>query len=160
MLRNRELYPSPLSSPRMTAPILIDSDLATVTTFQERMFERVRESLRELLTAEEAKALVDKAIQESLFKAEPIYDNYRRVTGSKPSAFVELVRNEIQPLVKTCIQEWLAEHEEEVKTSIQTVVEQGIAGAVIKVFRDEMRHPMYELGGKLQQVINKIGGIQ
>lgn len=123
------------------------------------MFERVRESLHELLTAEEAKALVDKAIQESLFETKPIYDNYNRAVGSKTSAFAELVRNEIQPLVKTCIQEWLAEHEEEVKTSIQTVVEQGIASAVIKVFRDEMRQPMREMGGRLQQVINKIGGV-
>lgn len=143
----------------MNTSVSIDSDLAKPTTFQERMFERVRESLHELLTAEEAKALVDKAIQESLFKSKPIYDNYNRVTGNKPSAFVELVREEIQPLVKTCIQQWIAEHEEDVKTSIQAVVEQGIASAVIKVFRTEMQQPMWEMGGKLQQVINKIGGV-
>ena len=124
------------------------------------MFERVRESLHELLTAEEAKALVDKAIQESLFEPKPIYDNYNRVTGSKPSEFVELIREEIQPLVKTCIQQWIAEHEEDVKTSIQVVVEQGMASAVINVFRTEMQQPMWEMGGKLQQVINKIGGLQ
>ena len=49
------------------------SDLVTASTFQERMFERVRESLSELLTPDEAKALVEKAIEQSLFQRAKAY---------------------------------------------------------------------------------------
>ena len=125
------------------------------------MFERVRESLSELLTAEEAKALVEKAIEQSLFQQEMLYDSYKsRQIGVKPSRFEALVKEAVEPAIKTAVTEWLAEHHEEVKASIQGVVEQGIASTVVKVFQDEMRQPLWEMGGKLQQVINKLGGIQ
>jgi hypothetical protein len=136
------------------------SELTTATTFQERMFERVRESLSELLTPEEARALVDRAIEESLFKAKLVpAKNYHDKDRYEPSRFEELVREATKPVLKAAIADWLAEHHEEVKASIQGVVEMGIASTVVKVFREEMRSPMYEVGGKLQQVINKLGGI-
>ena len=137
------------------------TDITNATTFQERMFERVRESLSELLTAEEAKALVEKAIEQSLFQQEKVFDSYNsRQTGVKPSRFELLVKEAVEPAIKTAVTEWLAEHHEEVKASIQGVVEQGIASTVVKVFQDEMRQPLWEMGSKLQQVINKLGGIQ
>ena len=137
------------------------TDLTNATTFQERMFERVRESLSELLTAEEAKALVEKAIEQSLFQQEMLYDSYKsRQIGVKPSRFEALVKEAVEPAIKTAVTEWLAEHHEEVKASIQGVVEQGIASTVVKVFKDEMSRPLWEMSSKLQQVINKLGGIQ
>lgn len=136
------------------------SDLTTATTFQERMFERVRELLSELLTEEEAKALVERAIQESLFKHETVrvggFSGYDKV---QPSRFEELVKEAVEPVIREAVTTWLAEHSEEVKVSIQEVTERGIAGTVVKLFREEMRQPMYEMGGKLQQVINKLGGV-
>jgi hypothetical protein len=135
------------------------SDLATATTFQERMFERVRESLSELLTEEEAKSLVERAIQESLFKRTVRVGGFNGYDKVQPSRFEELVKEAVEPLIKEAVTTWLVEHSEEVKASIQEVVERGIAGTVVKVFREEMRQPMYEMGGRLQQVINKLGGV-
>lgn len=141
-------------------PVTTMASIASATTFQERMFERVRESLSELLTPEEAKALVEKAIEESLFKPELIRGNsYHTPDRYGPSRFEQLVKEATEPMVKAAIADWLAEHQEEVKASIQSVVEMGIASTVVKVFREEMRQPMYEIGGKLSQVINKLGGI-
>jgi len=146
----------------MTNPIPVTTmaSIASATTFQERMFERVRESLSELLTPEEAKALVEKAIEESLFKRELIRGNsYHTPDRYEPSRFEQLVKEATEPMVKAAIADWLAEHQEEVKASIQSVVEMGIASTVVKVFQQEMRQPMYELGEKLNQVVNKLGGI-
>lgn len=124
------------------------------------MFERVRESLAELLTPEEAKALVERAIEESLFK--PKYKKgefYNSPSIEVPNGFQVLVKEAVEPLIKSAIEQWIAEHHEEVTASIQGVVEQGIAGTVVKVFQEQMRHPMYEMGGKLQKVIMKLGGV-
>ena len=124
------------------------------------MFERVRESLSELLTAEEAKALVEKAIEQSLFQQEMLYDSYKsRQIGVKPSRFEALVKEAVEPAIKIAVAEWLAKHHEEVKASIQGVVEQGIASTVVKVFKDEMSRPLWEMSSKLQQVVNKLGGV-
>ena len=136
------------------------ASLATASTFQERMFERVRESLSELLTPEEAKALVEKAIEQSLFKAKLVpARTYHEKDRYEPSRFEELVKEAVEPVIKSEVEKWLTEHHEEVKASIQEIVERGIASNVVKVFQAEMRQPMYEMSGKLQQVINKLGGI-
>ena len=150
----------PSATTNQTFNLTTMSNLTTASTFQERMFERVRESLSELLTPEEAKALVERAIEESLFKHETVriggYSGHDRVM---PSRFEELVKEAVDPLIKQAVADWLAGHSEEVSASIREVVERGIAGAVVKVFRSEMQQPMYEMGGKLQQVINKLGGV-
>ncbi len=138
------------------------TDITNATTFQERMFERVRESLSELLTAEEAKALVEKAIEQSLFQQEKVYEGNsynRRQIGVKPSRFEALVKEAVEPAIKIAVAEWLAKHHEEVKASIQGVVEQGIASTVVKVFKDEMSQPLWEMSSKLQQVVSKLGGV-
>lgn len=136
------------------------SNLTTTETFQERMFKRVRESLHELLTPEEAKALVEKAIEQSLFQAKLVpAKGYYEKDRYEPSRFEELVKEAVEPVINSEVEKWLTEHHEEVKASIQEVVEQGIASTVVKVFQAEMRQPIYDMGGKLQQVINKLGGI-
>ena len=84
---------------------------------------------------------------------------YNGRTVVKPSMFERMVLEQVQPMIKEAISGWLSEHHEEVEQAINGVVEQGIAATVVKVFRDEMRQPMYEMGGRLQQVINKLGGI-
>jgi TPP-dependent indolepyruvate ferredoxin oxidoreductase alpha subunit len=134
--------------------------ITTATTFQERMFERVRESLSDLLTPEEAKALVEKAIDQSLFQPKLIpAKNYYEKDRYEPSRFEELVKEAVEPVIKSEVEKWLSEHHEEVKASIQEVVERGIATNVLKVFEMEMQQPLAEMGGKLCQVINKLGGI-
>jgi hypothetical protein len=136
------------------------SSLAAASTFQERMFERVRESLSELLTPEEAKALVEKVIERSLFERKLIpAKTYYEKDRYEPSRFEELVKESVEPVIRSEVKKWLTEHHEEVKASIQEIVERGIAGNVIKVFEMEMQKPLAEMGGKLYQVINKLGGI-
>jgi hypothetical protein len=134
------------------------ADLATSTTFQDRMFERVKESLSELLTPEEAKALVEKAIQDSLFKPRIIKQGYNE-SKELPSVFAELVGNQVKEEVSNALKEWLAEHHEEVTAAITEALKDGIVTLVVSRFKSEMQQPMYALGGQVQQVINKLGGI-
>lgn len=139
---------------------MTSSSITESTTFQERMFVRVRESLHELLTAEEAKALVDKAIEESLFKkTTKRTGQWGNESIEVPSDFEKMVRDQVDPLIALQIKEWLASHHEEVKAIIQEVVEKEITATVFKTFNAYMQAPMSELGGKLYSVISKIGGV-
>lgn len=136
------------------------NQLATSTTFQERMFQRVRESLGELLTEEEAKALVDRAIDEGLFKRtiEREY-GYQGREVEKPSMFELMVVKESEPMIKEAIEKWISENSEEVNKLIREIIEQGITGILSRVITEAFRQPLYQLQGNLSQVISKIGGI-
>lgn len=136
------------------------NQIAASTTFQERMFERVRESLSELLTEEEARALVDRAINEALFKRtiENGY-GYQARDVEKPSMFELMVVEEVKPMIKEALEKWISENSEEINKLIREIIEQGITGIISRVITEAFRQPLYQLQGNLSQVINKIGGI-
>lgn len=136
------------------------NQIAASTTFQERMFERVRESLSELLTEEEARALVDRAINEALFKRtiERGY-GYQARDVEKPSMFELMVVEEVKPMIKEALEKWISENSEEINKLIREIIEQGITGILSGVITEAFRQPLYQLQGNLSKVISKIGGI-
>ena len=137
------------------------NQLAESASFQERMFQRVRESLGELLTEEEAKALVDRAINEALFKRtiERGY-GYQARDIEKPSMFELMVIEKVKPMIDEALKRWISENSEEVNKLIREIIEQGIVGILSRVIAESFRQPMYQLQVDLGKVISKIGGIQ
>lgn len=134
--------------------------ITTAATFQERMYERVKESLGELLTADEARQLVDRAIQDSLFS--PVnkkVDPYSNRTVVVPNPFIELVRQEVKPLVTQAINQWIADNPGEVKGVIEQVLQDGIFKACYESLQRNMQAPMFNLQTQLFDVIRKIGGV-
>lgn len=118
----------------------------------------MRESLGELLTEEEAKALVDRAIDECLFKR-TIEKEYHGREVEKPSMFELMVAEEVKPMIKEAAEKWISENSEEVNRLIREIIEQGITGILSRVITEAFRQPLYQLEGNLSQVISKIGGI-
>jgi hypothetical protein len=102
--------------------------ITSATTFQQRMYERVKESLGELLTAEEARDLVDKAIDQSLMQPRIEPQAYGRDIVHD-SEFVLLVRNQVEPLVKEAIEQWIADNQEQVKEQQEAEAAKPGAGA-------------------------------
>jgi uncharacterized protein YcaQ len=133
--------------------------ITTPQTFQERMYGRVKELLGELLTEEEAKQLVDKAIQDALFSSKKIYNTYGSQVREEPPQFVELVKNEVQPIVKNAVDKWIAEHQEEVNQTIEKVIQDGILSACYKSFEQHMQQPMWNLQTEVYKIISKLGGV-
>lgn len=128
-------------------------NLTVQENFQERMFNRVRESLAELLTEEEAKTLVERAISEGLFKPRQEKDssNWNAKTRELPSEFATLVTDQVKPIVEQQIKQWLSDNSDQVLSIIQGVVERGIANVVLQVIKDETSRPMWNLKAELQQ---------
>lgn len=125
------------------------SNLTVQENFQERMFNRVRD-------LEEAKALVERAISDGLFKPRQEKDgsNWDAKTRELPSEFVILVTDQIKPIVKQQIKQWLSDNSDQVLSIIQGVVERGIANVVLQVIKDETSRPMWNLKAELQQKLS------
>ncbi len=123
------------------------------------MYERVKESLGELLTAEEARQLVDKVIQESLLSPEIKYNSYGSKVSEGPAPFVTLVRAAVDPMVKEAINEWIAANPDEVRLLIEGALKDGLLSAMAGAIKLHLSAPLSQLQASLYQVINKIGGV-
>lgn len=132
------------------------SNLTVQENFQERMFNRVRESLAELLTEEEAKTLVERAISDGLFKPRQEKDgsHWNAKTKEVPSEFVILVTDQVKPIVEQQIKQWLSDNSDQVLSIIQEVIEKGIAGVILKVIKEETEKPLWNLRAELQQKLS------
>lgn len=139
----------------------ISESLTKPSTFQQRMYDRIRESLGELLTQEEAQALVNRVIEEELFKDRQVIVgySYNQRTEAQPSAFKEMAMEQIKPMIEEAIRQWIADNQESLKQQVNEIVEQGILKACYRALQAEFLKPTLTLQNEVTQVISKIGGL-
>ena len=96
--------------------------------FQEKMFERIKESMGDLITQDEMKSLVDKAMQEAFFTGRKANDRYD--SPLLPSLFVELIQKEMKAQVTAAINTWVKENPEAVTKALDEAMAKGFYNLV------------------------------
>lgn len=94
-------------------------------TLQERVGDRIRDQIGDLMTDEDLKLLVDKALHEAFFTERVDRDSYGSVRGTKPAPVVELVRELLKARVDAACSTWLAEHKDKLGQHIDDAVGKG-----------------------------------
>ena len=130
------------------------TELTKADTFQQRMFERIRESMGELLSEEDLKELLEKAIEKSFFEERIVQSSsYFGGNQKKPSLFQELVTEQVQPMMEKAITAWLQDNSEQVTSTIDAVLKDGLLGALSKAIEQKMQTPVFNLR---QEISNKL----
>lgn len=125
-------------------------EIETTKTFQEKMFERIRGQMGDLMSTDDLKAVVNSAMQKAFF--DPAYetDRYGNSIRMKDSVFVNLIRKEMEPKVIEAIKTWLAEHPEEVTKAIDETVAKGMFGLIQQHLTQAISQPMFNLANDLR----------
>lgn len=124
------------------------NDVTTSKTFQERMFDRVRDQMGDLLTDEDLKKIVDTAMHKAFFE--------ERNTGGynntvKPAVFVEMIENEMKSKVNTALSNWLKENPEIVEAAITKMINDGLYKCVLSALENRLNWPLQSLADQLRQ---------
>jgi ATP-dependent 26S proteasome regulatory subunit len=128
------------------------TEITTSKTFQDKMFERIRDQMGDLLTEEDLKKMVDAAMQKAFF--DPIIErnSYGSVTNPNgPSAFVKMIEKLMTEQVGKEIRVWLDAHPEEVTKALTESLEKGMFKMALNYFESKTYAPFQELVIKLQQ---------
>lgn len=138
----------------------MSTEIQKATDFQTRMFERIRDSLGDLMTDEELKRVVDAAVKKAMF--EPVTVMQKTDSWSSPKevkiadSLVEKVAKELMnAMVRPLIEAWIQEHAAEIAPMIDKTLRDGI----VKIVQDHnasiVSEPLMQLRYALQQ---KFGG--
>jgi len=127
----------------------MSTDVVTTKTFQEKMFERIRDQMSDLMTEDDLKALVDSAMQKAFFEPAKNSDRWGMVTLSDP-VFVTMIRNEMTAKVTAALQEWLSSHPEEVTKAIDDALAKGMFGLIQQHIERVASWPMQNLAEQLR----------
>ncbi len=104
----------------------MSTEVATVQSFQERVGSMIRAQIGELMTSEELKALVDKAMHEAFFKEREVkLDQWGR-TKTMPPYATDLVTELLREEVKAAAVAWLKENPGAVQEAIKGAIGKGV----------------------------------
>lgn len=128
----------------------MSNQISTSTTFQEKMFERIREQMGDLLTDDDLKVLVEKAVNDAFFK--PVVVNPGTYHERKePPYFVQLVKDLLRNEVSNQLAQFIKDNPEIVNNSIQEALGGGVTKLLVQYFDSRWSGPLHELSSKLQQ---------
>jgi hypothetical protein len=139
------------------------NDIVQSKTFQDKLNERIRDSFGDLLTDEDLKPLVERAIQQAFF--EPVRVPNPNGWGSpelKEAPFVKTVReaaaNKVSEFAKAAVDDWVAKNPDSFRQAVDAAIAKGIYGLVQQHFETMTRNPMQMLQNNLHALAGAVMG--
>lgn len=126
------------------------TDVVENKSFQERMFDRIRDQMGDLMTQDELKKIVETAIDKAFFEPVITKDGYGHVRDTQPPFFVSLIKKEVQDQVTGCIKAWLKENPEKVDQVINDAIGKGMLGIITNYIENQARQPLYNFANELR----------
>ena len=128
----------------------MSNEITTSRSFQERMFERVRDQMGDLLTDAELKTIVETSVQKAFFEERRTISNGYGRDEFKPAFFVEMMQKELKERVGKALEKWLQDNNEVVQQIIEKVIQEGITRAVMQTLEARMNAPLYQFAEQLR----------
>lgn len=120
-------------------------------TLQEKVFEKIRSSIGELLTEEDLKLLVSTAVERIFFSERIIKENYREYT--KEPEINDIVSKLIKSRIDAEVKNWLAEHNTEVMKIVKEQLDKGILEIVTASINAFFASQMYGIKENIRQAL-------
>lgn len=122
------------------------NEVAKPTSFEEKMRERIRESLGDLISDEELTKLIKKGIEEAFLAPVPVKNQYGQRQYDGPPFIVQVVKELMTAQVQACVKQWFFEHPEECKKIIADVLQRGLGQAVLSAFDQRFSSELQQFG--------------
>ena len=124
-------------------------------TFEERLMGRIKDSIGELMTEEDLKKIVERGIEEALFKPRVSRsDGYGRVE-TKPSMVQEIVERFLTAHVRDAVDKWLADNQDKVLPMIEKVLQAGIGSALIAALNSKFDWQLQQFSDGLRDSLGQ-----
>jgi hypothetical protein len=127
------------------------NDIVENKSFQEKMHDRIRESIGDLITDEELKKLIDRGMEEIFFSQKVNTDTWGHITSKEPALIEDLIADLMRDKVHAEIQKWMTENKELLNETIRQVIQEGIGKAVIQVFENKFSSDLYTFQSNIEQ---------
>ena len=129
----------------------MSTDITPTKAFEERMFEKIRDQMGDLMTDEDLRRLVATAMQKAFFEPRVMPGNgYGSPTTLSP-LFVSMIEQHMKESVSTIVSQWVADHPEEVAKVLKETIEAGIFNMMASHFASKTSWPLQQLFSALKE---------
>jgi hypothetical protein len=126
----------------------MSNELTPLQAFQERVSEKIRKDIGEMLPEDVVKALFDKAVDETFFKPRTISSGYDR--KELPSWFIEEITKAGKPILEKAIVDYVETHKEVIQTAIsQFLTAQNITLLTVAAMNQGTQNQIWEVANNI-----------
>ncbi len=127
------------------------TEIVKTQTLQEKISDKIRASIGDLMTDEDLKPLVTKAI-ESLLMEERVVGGTQHSKNVKPPLLQEIMEPMIRKQVIKLVDEWFTNNAEVMSEVIGGVIKEGIFKTMISTMDSKLSGPLWEFQNKINEV--------
>lgn len=128
-------------------------EIVVQQSFEERMKDRIKESIGELITDEELSKLVRKSVDQVFFAPTKIKQGWDTKEG--PSLLNGIIKELLTPQVSEVVQQYINDHPEEIIKSIKEVLSVGMGTALLNAFNSQFQAQLFALQSNIENMIAK-----
>lgn len=114
-------------------------------SFDEKIRDRVKEGIGDLLTDEDVKKIVLKIMNEVFAERGETKDGYGNIKKDGPMLLHTLVKDEMSSVIKEVLRTYLSEHSEILKEVIQLVLKRNVVSMISGVFNGLLQNEFNNL---------------
>ncbi len=107
----------------------MSNELSTNLTFEEKLKGRIRDSIGELMSDEDLKRIIERGIDDALFKTRQVQTNYGG-TSTRPSLVEEAINQHFSSEVRAAVDVWIKANPEKLQQALDNSIKLGMAGCI------------------------------
>ena len=115
----------------------MNKEIVPSKSFQDRMKDRIKDSIGELMTDDELKKVVNQAVQEIFFEKQVLQDGYG--TKEKPPWIHKLIKEILKDKVRIAVDDYMFVNSEIILKNIDNIVKDGVGGAVLSAITNRFQ---------------------
>jgi DNA-binding protein Fis len=131
----------------------MNTTLQTTTTFAEKMMNKVKESIGDLITDEELKLLIEKGIQTAFFEPHYELDRYNSLNIKREPLMSSIVKECLNKQVELAVKDYFASNPEEVKSLVDQVLREGLTKCVLQVMDNKLQNSMFQMRDSISNML-------
>lgn len=116
----------------------------------ERIYDRVKGQLGDMVTDDDLRPLVARAMEDAFFAPRPQFDHWGNKAPPKVPYLVEMVQAQMEKAVREHVEAWFTTHPEVAAKAIEEVIAKGVLAVTFQALEVRMQQPLYELVQKLR----------
>lgn len=139
------------------------TDIVTATAinaqqeFQEKMKQRMRAAMGDLMPDSVLADIVARGVQEAFFaqRQKPKYNSWDR-DEYEPAWIVTFLKAELDKRMQEAVKQWMIDNSEKLKTIVAETLQDGVTAMVLRSFDRHWQNGLETLQSTMFDVINKL----
>lgn len=119
--------------------------MTTVLSLEQKVTERVHQSIGDLITEQDLKAVVERGIEKALFQVRTVPDTGYRGWKEVPSLVDTIVENLLRAKMEEAVRQWLEENPVQIQLAIERAMKAGVAQALLDALDCRFQN-IFEIG--------------